>query len=143
MRSFEFTVNGHQNVLSTHKSTFEFTKEAHLSKKGDCIIGVRSSMGCLDLPEWFSSLSESTRVKIEIFADKHHFEGHGYTHPSLKLLDPHEMVFRKSEFISDRTVLINCSFSSRDIPQPIVQFMQNPENKMTVRLTVGETNDRT
>jgi hypothetical protein len=31
---------GHENILATHKTTLEFTKDKRLSKKGDCIVAV-------------------------------------------------------------------------------------------------------
>jgi len=31
---------GHENIQATHKVTLEFTREAHLSKKGYCLIAV-------------------------------------------------------------------------------------------------------
>ena len=40
---------GHENILCTHNSTIEITKDKSLTKKGDCIIGVNASKACNDL----------------------------------------------------------------------------------------------
>ncbi|MCK4425081.1 DUF371 domain-containing protein, partial [Candidatus Bathyarchaeota archaeon] len=29
---------GHENIQATHRSTFEITKDARLSEKGDCVV---------------------------------------------------------------------------------------------------------
>jgi hypothetical protein len=43
MRVEEFIeARGHKKIRGTHRTTFEFTKEAHLTERGDCIIGVRA-----------------------------------------------------------------------------------------------------
>jgi hypothetical protein len=36
----ELTALGHKNVLATHKTTLEFTKDDYLTKKGDCILAI-------------------------------------------------------------------------------------------------------
>ena len=48
-----FSARGHQKVQSTHKTTFEVTKEANLTKQGDCIIAVESTKAAVDLPYEF------------------------------------------------------------------------------------------
>ena len=40
--SYSFTAYGHKNILATHKTTIEFTKDKELSLKGNCIVGVRA-----------------------------------------------------------------------------------------------------
>jgi hypothetical protein len=47
----KFIVYGHENILSNHYSTLEFTKENHVTKKGDCILGIKSEKSCHDLSE--------------------------------------------------------------------------------------------
>ncbi|HUT17100.1 MAG TPA: DUF371 domain-containing protein, partial [Acidobacteriota bacterium] len=40
---------GHKNIQATHKTTLEFTKDKHLSKKGDCIVAVAVDKALTDL----------------------------------------------------------------------------------------------
>ena len=42
---------GHPMVRSLHPTTIEVTTESHLTEKGDCIIGVGATKGCLQLSE--------------------------------------------------------------------------------------------
>ena len=37
---------GHPLVLGTHPTTFEVTGEGHLTKKGNCIIGISADKSC-------------------------------------------------------------------------------------------------
>ena len=40
-------------ITATHTTSFEITKERHLTAKGDCILAVDSSKGAADLSEEF------------------------------------------------------------------------------------------
>ena len=44
---------GHENILGTHKTTLEFTKDKHLTKKGDCIVAVAADKALADLSAEF------------------------------------------------------------------------------------------
>jgi len=43
-----------------------------------------------------------------------------------------EIVFRKSNFVSKRTLGINCTLSSRDIKRSILPFLQNPSELLNI-----------
>ena len=40
---------GHPMVRSLHPTTYEVTKDAHLTLRGDCIIGVKADKGLSEL----------------------------------------------------------------------------------------------
>ena len=40
---------GHPLVLGTHPTTFEVTREDHLTSSGNCIIGIAADKGCAGL----------------------------------------------------------------------------------------------
>ena len=48
-----FSAHGHENIQATHTTTFEITKEATLTKQGDCIMAVEATKGAADLPTEF------------------------------------------------------------------------------------------
>lgn len=130
-----FTVHGHQNIFSSHKSTFEFTKDLHLSTRGDCIIGIGSSIAPLDFKTETKELLKSG-ARFEIFFQAgdliERIKGKG--HPMLALTHPSDMVFRKSDFISDRTVLIRCDKSAQEIDRDLIALMRIPNTIMEVNL---------
>jgi len=98
---------GHENILCSHKTTIEFTKDKYLTKKGNCIIGINASKACYDLdPKLKEAIINEKKVKVilEVNNIKDYFYGFG--HKNLRLLNKKDMVFRKSNYICDRTVLI-------------------------------------
>ena len=67
----EIPFKGHKNILSLHKKTIEITKDSQLTVNGDCIVGVNSSLACLDLPENFKKKirNPDTDIVFTILAD--------------------------------------------------------------------------
>jgi hypothetical protein len=131
----EFVVKGHENVRSTHKSTIEFTSDPHLTMRGTCILGLESPIGCLQLKETSKQELRGENkflVKIQIATRVDEFIGYG--HPNLTLTHPHDIVFRKSTYICDRTILLACNKAANDIDRDIVKSLQNPLNKATIQI---------
>ena len=114
----KLVARGHPNVLSTHQSTLEFTKEDFLTLNGDCILGINANTSVNDY---------SRELKSEI----HSFKGFGS--PKLALDNDVSMVFRKSNYICGRTALIKCDKCANDIDREIVELMKNPENEIVIR----------
>ncbi|OLS21158.1 MAG: hypothetical protein HeimC2_34560 [Candidatus Heimdallarchaeota archaeon LC_2] len=126
---------GHENILSKHNTTWQITKEDYLSTKGDCIIGVSSNMGCVNLPKWMKNhLQNSGKIKIVLKAENIEFVGTAEGHPGLSLEDERDMVFRKSSFISPRTAAINSSFVAGDLPSEMIEQLQNPKTNLIIIL---------
>ncbi|MFA6889171.1 MAG: DUF371 domain-containing protein, partial [Candidatus Woesearchaeota archaeon] len=58
-----FTAKGHENVLSIHRNTVEFTHETHLTKQGDCILAIHANYILKDInPDW-------KKIKIHLKID--------------------------------------------------------------------------
>ena len=132
----EILFNGHKNILSSHKKTIEITKDSQLTVNGDCIIGVRSNLACLDLPENFKKKirNPSTKIVFTIMADEYSFSIHGKGSEKLTLKHPNDIVLRKSAFTCSRTIAIKCDKASDDIPRKMVKKLQNP--KTTGKLVI-------
>jgi hypothetical protein len=56
---YSFTCYGHNNVISRHKTTLEFTKDEDLSLKGDCIVGVKADFSLKDIKMFIESLKNN------------------------------------------------------------------------------------
>ena len=126
---------GHGNILSTHKSTWQITREDHLSTKGDCIIGISSNKACESLPNWMKNhLQNSGKIKISLVVGDIEFIGTAEGHSDLTLEDDIDMVFRKGSFFSPRTVAINSSFVARDLPSDMIVQLQNPNSTLIVKI---------
>ena len=131
----EFIVRGHQNVLSTHKSTLEFTNDSQLTYRGTCILGLESPIGCLDLKETTKQqLRRDNKFLVKISNESISDEFIGYGHPNLTLTHPHDMVFRKSTYICDRTIMIACSKAAVDINREIVLALKNPNHQAQIQI---------
>jgi hypothetical protein len=61
-------------------------------------------------------------------------EFYGYGHPKLLLTNQSDMVFRKSEYICDRTIMIKCTKASKDINRELIEILKNRNNKMTIEI---------
>lgn len=120
----------HINILSTHKTTIEITKDRYLTKNGNCIIGLNALKACNDLnPNLKKMIKEEKKIKIKIIIDDLIDVFYGFGHEKLTLLDNKDMVFRKSDFICDRTVLINCTKSSSELDRKLVEKFKVPDKK--------------
>lgn len=119
---------GHPMVRSTHPTTIEVTTEEYLTESGDCIIGVGASKGCAQLD---SRVREGLRregalVKIAVVVGNLSFEARALGDPRLELSHPHDIVIRKSGFVSDRTLAVHADGASRDIPREMVHILKDP-----------------
>jgi hypothetical protein len=130
---FEIKFSGHENIRSTHKKTIEITKGSELTPKGDCIIGVNASYSCLDIP---NSLKEKlqdpkSKVRFSIKVENYEFIVEGRGDKDLTLTHTEDIVIRKSNFVSPRTLAIKCDKASDLLPREMVKLLQDPKTSGT------------
>jgi uncharacterized protein len=130
---------GHENILATHASTLMITKDEHLSKKGDCIIAVLANKGPLEFNSEFKNKlkSNSSKITITIEADELKETIHAFGSKKMILTHPTDIVIRKSDYISDRTVAINADKSSSNLPKELLEKLKNPKQEIKITLTVA------
>jgi len=130
--------SGHPNVRSLHPTTIEVTRDDNLTSRGDCIIGVSADKGCSDLREETKAALRSlgSRVVLKITAGPDSFVFHAMGNPGLDLSHPHDIVVRKSEFLSDRTLAVKADVAARDIPRSLVARLRDPRTVGTLALEV-------
>ena len=133
-----FHAYGHPNVTAKNRTTFEFTKERHLTRRGDCILAVGSDKGAIDLSEEFKSLAQDEESRIQAIVKVGTLEVvvSGYGSSRLTFLHPLDMVGRRSEFICDRTLLIRSDKAASDFPKEFVKELTNPLQLIQIELTV-------
>lgn len=134
----EVTFYGHPNIQSMHGKTVEITKDEHLTLKGDCIIGVRASKACIDLDETLRHRlkSDDSVVKIEIMVGNDSFVINGMGDERFTLLNPHDIVIRKTNFVCPRTMSVKCNMASSDMPRRMVRMLQDKDTKGIFRITI-------
>jgi len=128
---FEIPFYGHENIRSLHQKTIEITTESELTLQGNCIIGVRASCGCNDIPEKMKNLlcASKSDVLFTITVKDLSFKVKGKSHKDLILTNPHDVVIRKSSFICPRTLATHCDKASDSIPRNIIKLLQNQDSK--------------
>ena len=117
---------GHENVTARHKTTLEFTKEEHLTPRGDCIIAVSANRGLQEFSEEFKNLLKDDDAVLEITIEcggiSEILKAKG--HHNLTLTHPTDMVVRKSDFICDRTLAIGADKASIDLDRELVEKLK-------------------
>ena len=133
-----FSARGHENVQSTHRTTFEVTKEETLSKRGDCIVAVEATKAAANLPVEFKEAArkEGARITVTIEADelKETVEAKGS--PQLQFTHHTDLVVRKSSYVCGRTLAINADKAAIDFSRELVEKLKDPKQTVKVTLTV-------
>ncbi|MDV3277654.1 MAG: DUF371 domain-containing protein [Nitrososphaerales archaeon] len=117
---------GHPMVLALHPTTIEVTTESHLTRKGDCIVGVGSDAGCAGLSEGTKEAlrRDGARVVLRFVVAGESFVVNAEGDSRLTFTHPHDMVIRKSDFISDRTLAVRASAAAKDMPRRMVEALR-------------------
>jgi uncharacterized protein len=133
----EIIFYGHRNVQSLHARTIEITKDPSLTLQGDCIIGVSANKSCSDISDKVQRIlkDNNSDIIIDIIVGNRSFRMNASGDKRLLLLSRHDIVIRKSNFICQRTMAIQCNKASRDIPRDMILLLQNPETKGVFRIT--------
>jgi len=132
---------GHKNIVCSHSTTIEITKEKSLTKKGNCIIGINASKGCYDLNfDLKKHIQDGNKIKVTFKLENLQDSFFGFGNKDLGLLDKNDMVFRKSNFVCDRTVLINCTKSSNNIKRELIEKLKDPRKKLSIIFEINERN---
>jgi hypothetical protein len=126
---YKFHAFGHKNILSTHPTTLEFTKDSEVTKKGNCIVGIKADFSVSELRKF------KGKVKIRIKVDSLQDELTAEINPNFN--DNHELVIRKTDFISSRTFAIKASKASSDLKKGLVEKFKIPRKKIEVTVSTN------
>ncbi|MEM2119026.1 MAG: DUF371 domain-containing protein [Candidatus Bathyarchaeia archaeon] len=129
---------GHKNILATHETTIEVTKDETVSKRGNCIIAVSASKALADLNENFRSAlrRKNSVLTIKIEAGELSDTIKAYGNPKLTLTHPTDMVIRKSSYICDRTLAICADKAANNLSRSLIKALTDPKQKAKLTLTV-------
>ena len=129
---YKFSACGHPNVLATHKTTLEFTKDKELTLKGDCIVGVDSDFDLDKLKEFIKN-AKSSKITMAIMPinDKRIKEIiNAELTPGFNSNE--EIVVRKTGFISERTFAINADKAACSLSRGLIGYLKNKGSKVSV-----------
>ncbi len=129
---------GHANIQATHPATLEFTKDNYVSKNGDCILVVSVNRGLAELSSKFKEKMKMPHAKltvtIEVDGVKEQVQARGSRQLTLTHLT--EMVVRKSDFVSERTLAVGADKAAIDLSRELVEKLKKPHQKAKITLTV-------
>ena len=136
----KFNAYGHENLLATHRNTFEFTNENFLTKRGDCIIGIDAKINFKDdvakLKKTLDYNNSETirKIKILITQGKHEELVTAFFNPDF---DHHEaMVIRKSTFLDKRTFGYKANKSAKELKRDLFRELKtnDRDKKLSVQI---------
>ena len=113
---------GHPLVLGTHPTTFEVTRAGHLTKKGNCIIGISADKSCDRLSAEFKRvLTHDDAVLItRLSCDGKTVEVKSRGSSQFTLDHPTDMVWRRSSFVCGRTIGIMSDHAAATLPDGLL-----------------------
>ena len=121
---FHFRAQGHENVTARHPTTIEITKEGFLTKRGDCIIGVSSEAGALDLPGWLKERIRAGWIVIVVLCASEICDSVvGVGDPGLELSGSTKIILRKSTYVEPSTVMLRANKAARDLRRDLVKAL--------------------
>ena len=127
---------GHPLVLGTHPTTFEVTREDHLTENGNCIIGIAADKGCAGLsPSFKGVLAHDEAVLITRLACEGvvvEIQSRGSSRFTLD--HPTDMVWRKSTFVCGRTIGILSDRVALTLPRELMEYLARGK-EMVITLT--------
>ncbi len=133
---YKFNAYGHPNILGTHKTTLEFTKDNELSLKGDCIIGVNADF---DLNKIRQFIKKSTNKKITITINPitknkkyQKIKETASAELNSNFDSDKELVIRKTDFVSERTFATKADKAAFELNKDLIDFLKEKKSKISV-----------
>ncbi|MDY9923565.1 DUF371 domain-containing protein [Methanobacterium sp.] len=132
---YTFEAQGHHNVTSKHKTTFEVTQDTEIGLAADCIVGVSSKVSLNDLPLQMREAIQNEDTKIRIILETENAKDviTGYGHPALTLDHPTDMVCRRSNYTCSRTLMIRADKASVDLDSDLIAELASGK---TLKVTI-------
>ena len=113
---------GHPLVIGNHSTTFEVTREDHLTKNGNCIIGIAADKGCAGLSAAFKRVlaNDDAVLMTRLSSGDVTFEVKSHGSSRFTLDHPTDMVWRRSSFVCGRTIGILSDQVAATLPKPLI-----------------------
>mgnify|MGYP006290757885 CR=1 FL=1 len=129
---------GHENVQSTHESTFEVTSDDWLTPAGDCILAIEADRTPADFSETFVEAAQSHDAEITatLSTDDHTHTITGRGHPDLTYTDDRSAVGRTSDYVDDRTIMVGAEGAAEHVDRELVDALADGA-ALTLELRVG------
>jgi hypothetical protein len=134
MVSDTIRAKGHQNILATHKTTLQITKDDQISKRADCVVAVSADKSLRDLASDVKRALRSNTAKMRLTIQAGHMSESitGFGSAALTMSDTDDMVVRKSTFTSGRTLMISADKAARDLDRSFIEKLKTSEDVIII-----------
>ena len=132
---YQFSARGHKNILGTHKTTLEFTKDKNVSLRGDCIIGVDSDFELERLKEFLANSKDNlVLIRIEAQCGQKKLQDEILAEINRNFSSENEIVIRKTNFLSDRTFATKADKSAEELDRELIESAKYPNTRISVSI---------
>lgn len=117
---------GHEHVSARHSSTFEITSDDFLTPAGDCILAIEADRTPADFaPEFIEACqSKTATIKVTIEAGGYSDSVVGRGDPALEFTNERSAVGRTSEYVDDRTVMLEAEHAAEGFDRELVDALE-------------------
>jgi len=121
-----FRAMGHTLISATHGTTLEITREDHLTRRGTCIVAIRSDKGARDLSPQFKRVARNAGAVIVLRLECNGVEDfiRARGNRLLTFTHPTDIVIRTSDFTCGRTVAIHSDKSASHLKRSLIKELQ-------------------
>jgi len=114
--------HGHENVSAEHASTLEVTSDDFLTPAGDCILAIEADRVPADFdPEFVDACRDAdATITVTIEAGSYADTVTGSGHPDLTFESDRSFVCRTSDYVDERTVLVEADGAAADLDRDLV-----------------------
>lgn len=125
---------GHKNITARHRSTFQITKDQDITKRADCIIAVSADKSVSDLSNELKNAAkkDDAKIFIKVIAGNRCEIVEGTGCEKLELTDAKDIVIRKSDFVSERTLMIKADRSAADFDLKLIENLKEPHDVLII-----------
>ncbi|BBD72088.1 hypothetical protein HS1genome_0477 [Sulfodiicoccus acidiphilus] len=115
---------GHPNVRATHRTTFELTRESHLTPRGDCIIAVSADKAAADLDRSFVQELRGGWIWIGLVVGSRVEVVKARGSIDITSSNKVKLIVRRSTFIEPATVGVSADKAAADLDRSFVQELR-------------------
>ena len=121
---------GHRNITARHKTTLQITKDAHISRRADCVVGVLADKALVDLSSEVRAAlkTNGAKIRFKMLSGHAHEVITGFGSADLAQSDANDIVVRKSGFTSGRTLMIGADKAAADLDRRFVEKLKKSED---------------
>jgi hypothetical protein len=134
--------SGHENVTGTHETTVEVTTDDYLTPAGDCILAIDADRAPTDFdPAFVAACQDATATITARIVVESTVKGPlettvtGRGDPELTFESDRGAVARTSEYVDERTILVDADAAAADLDRGMVDALARGAS-LEVTLTV-------